>query len=127
MMACETILISPPDFVVGIATPFTASEKANGVFVIIDVEIENTGKSAKYLSDSLVKLVDVQGREFSPNTAAAIYLKPEGSALMFEQVNPGITKKGKIVYDVPENVKTFNVKITSSIFSSNIYNVKITT
>ncbi len=101
-------------------------EKADGVFVILDVEVENTANSAKYLMDSYLKLVDNQNREFSPNSAAVIYLKPEGSALMFEQVNPGIIKKGKIVFDVPESVKNFNLKITSSLFESNIYNVKIT-
>ena len=101
-------------------------EKADGIFVIVDVEVENTANTAKYLTDSYIKLVDSQNREFSPNTAAAIYLKPEGSALVFEQINPGINKKGKIVYDVPENVKNFNVKITSSIFSSSVYNIQIT-
>lgn len=101
-------------------------EKADGIFVILDVEVENTGNSAEYLTDSYIKLVDAQERVFSPNSLAAIYLKPEGSALVFEQVNPGLTKKGRIVYDVPENVKSFNVKITSSFFSSNVYNVEIT-
>ena len=101
-------------------------EKADGIFVILNVEVENIGNSAEYLTDSYIKLIDTQGREFSPNTLAAIYLKPDGSALAFEQVNPGLTKKGKIVYDVPENVKSFNVKITSSLFSSEVYNVEIT-
>jgi len=101
-------------------------ERADGVFVILDVEVENTGNSAEYLSDYYIKLVDSQGREFSPNTVAAMYLKPEGSALAFEQINPGITKKGKIVYDVPEGITSFNVKITSSLFSTKVYNVEIT-
>jgi len=101
-------------------------EKADGIFVVLDVEVENTGNAAKYLTDSYIKLIDSQGREFSPNTVAAIYLKPEGSALAFEEVNPGITKKGKIVYDVPPNVKSFTVKITSSLFSSKTYNLEIT-
>ncbi len=100
-------------------------EKASGVFVILSVEVENTGKSAKYLSDSYIKLVDDQNREFSASTVAAIYLKPEGSALMFEQVNPGIIKKGKIVYDVPTGLKVANVKVTSSLFTSEYYTVKI--
>ncbi|MBI2102448.1 DUF4352 domain-containing protein [Candidatus Woesearchaeota archaeon] len=100
-------------------------EKADGIFVILDVEVENTAKTAKYLTDSYIKLVDSQNREFSPNSVAAVYLKPEGSALLFGQLNPGITKKGKIVYDVPENVKTFDVKITSSAFSSKMYYVKV--
>jgi len=100
-------------------------EKANGIFVILSVEVENTGKTAKYLSDSYIKLVDDQSREFSASTVAAIYLKPEGSALMFEQINPGIIKKGKLVYDVPTGLKVANVKVTSSLFTSEYYTVKI--
>ncbi|MBI2646860.1 DUF4352 domain-containing protein [Candidatus Woesearchaeota archaeon] len=100
-------------------------EKADGIFIILDVEVENTGKSAKYLMDSYLKLVDEQGREFSPNSAAAIYLKPQGSALMFEQVNPGINKKGKIVFDVPAGLKVANIRISSNLVSSSFYNVKL--
>jgi hypothetical protein len=100
-------------------------EEASGEFLIIDVEIENTGKSANYLMDSFIKLVDDQNREFSADTMAAIYLKPEGSALMFELVNPGITKKGKIVYDVPKGLKVMNVKIANSVITDSFYTVKL--
>jgi len=100
-------------------------EKADGIFLILDVEVSNTGKSAQYLMDSFVKLVDEQGREFSPSTSAAFYLKPQGSALMFDQINPGITKKGKIVYDVPQGLKVADVRISSNLVSSSFYNVKL--
>jgi len=100
-------------------------EKANGVFVILSVEVKNTGKSAKYLSDSYIKLIDDQNREFSASTAAAIYMQPQGSALMFEQLNPGITKNGKVVFDVPQGLKVANVKITSSLFTTESYTIKI--
>jgi len=100
-------------------------EKADGIFIIVDVEVENTGKSANYLMDSYLKLIDDQGREFSADSAAAFYLKPQGSALMFEQVNPGITKKGKIVFDVPVGLKVANMRISSNMVSSSFYNVKL--
>ncbi len=100
-------------------------EKADGIFIILEVDIENTGKTAQYLTDSFIKLVDDRGREFSPNTAAAIYIKPQGSALVFEQINPSIKKKGKIVYDVPEGLKVANVRISSNLLESSFYNVKL--
>jgi len=56
---------------------------------------------------------------------AAIYLKPQGSVLVFEQINPGITKKGKIVFDVPVGLKVANVRISSNSPSSTFYNVKL--
>jgi len=100
-------------------------EKADGIFIILDVEVENTGNSAKYLMDSYLKLVDDQGREFSPDSVAAVYIMPTGSALMFEQVNPGIVKKGKIVFDVPVSLKVANVRISSNLLSSSFYSVKL--
>ena len=100
-------------------------ERADGIFIIIDVEIENTGKSAKYLTDSYLKLIDEKNREFSPNSVAAIYLKPQGSALMFEQINPGIIKKGKIVFDVPQGIKVANLRISSNLIESSFYNLKL--
>lgn len=100
-------------------------ERADGVFMIVEVEVENTGDHAEYLMDSFVKLVDEQGREFSPNSVAALYLKPEGSALLFEQINPGIKKKGKIVYDVPEGLKITNVIISSDILFNSLYQVRL--
>jgi hypothetical protein len=105
------------------SNPYLTTE-ASGVYVILDVEVENTGKSAKYLTDSYLKLIDDQGREFSPDTGAAFYLD-SNQALMFEQVNPGITKKGKIVFDVPEGLNVVNIRISSNLVSSSFYNVKL--
>ena len=100
-------------------------ERADGIFVIMEVEVENTGDHAEYLMDSFVKLVDDKSRQFSPNSVAAFYLKPEGSGLLFEQINPGIKKKGKIVYDVPEGLTLANIIISSDLFSNSLYQVEL--
>lgn len=97
-------------------------QKADGIFVILDVEVENTADSAQYFMDSNLKLIDNQGREFSPSTAS-IYLGD--SALIFQQINPGIIKKGKIVYDVPTSDNDFTLKIISNLFESDTYNLKV--
>lgn len=55
------------------SNPYLTTE-ASGIYLILDVEVENTGKSAEYLMDSYLKLVDEQGREFSPDTSVAFYL-----------------------------------------------------
>jgi len=100
-------------------------KKADGIFLIVSVEIENTGSSAKLLSNSFMRLVDDRGREFSPDAGAAIWLKPQGSALMFEQINPGIVKKGKIVFDVPVGLKVANIRISSNLMQDSISNVRL--
>jgi len=99
-------------------------EEADGIFLIISVEVENTGKKSAYLSDSYLTLVDDQDREFSADSMAAIYLDDD-SALSFEEINPGIKKKGKIVFDVPPELSIANIRIQSSLFETEFYNVKI--
>lgn len=101
-------------------------QNADGMYLILDVEVENTATSAKYLTASFVRLVDDQNREFEPDISAAFYLKPEGSALESKLINPGIKKKGRIIYDVPEGLKMANVTISSDLIFSETYKVKLT-
>lgn len=98
--------------------------KANGEFLILDVEVENIGKSANYLTDSFIKLVDDQGREFSSNPSGAFYLD-HNSAILFDTINPGIVKKGKVVFDVPVDLKVVNVRISNNLLESSYYNIKL--
>ncbi len=99
--------------------------KADGEFLVLDVEIENIGKSANILSDSFIKLVDDQGREFTADTAASIYLE-QGAALSFyDTVNPGIVKKGKVIFDVPVGLDVVNVRISDSLLTDSFYTVKL--
>lgn len=101
-------------------------KQADGIFIILDVQVANTATTAQYLTGDYVKLIDDQGREFSPDTAAAFYLKPAGSALLFDKINPGIVKHGKIVYDVPKGLTVTQLRITA-LFGSEEYNVALTT
>ena len=47
------------------------NKQADGIFVVLDLEVENTANSAQYLMDSNLKLIDNQGREFSSSTDSA--------------------------------------------------------
>ena len=98
--------------------------KADGEFIILDVEVENIGNSANILSDSFIKLIDDQGREFSSNPSAAFYLD-HNSVLLFNTLNPGITKEGKVVFDVPVGLSVVDVKIYDSLATSSFYTVKL--
>ncbi|MFH1311480.1 MAG: DUF4352 domain-containing protein [Nanoarchaeota archaeon] len=76
-------------------------DKANGIFLIFDVEVENIGNQAEYINDKIY-IIDNQGREFAQDDGAWIYLKDN---LVFEKLNPGLTKKGQIIFDVPANIE----------------------
>jgi hypothetical protein len=62
--------------------------------------VSNIGDSAQTLSDSSQKVRDATGREFSSDIAAAIYVKD--NKVFFEEINPGNTVKGTLVFDMPK-------------------------
>lgn len=88
------------------------SETPDGIFFIIDVEVTNKGKEAEYVSPSLVKLIDDQGREFTSSSYSFTY---EGS-LEEGLLNPGLTRKGAIIYDVPKDMEVADIRVYSSIY-----------
>lgn len=79
-------------------------EEATGMFVIFDVTIENVGKESRTLWSSNIQVIDDQDRTFEHDTTAELYL-PSNEQFTFEQMQPGLPKRGKIVFDVPENIK----------------------
>jgi hypothetical protein len=88
--------------------------EANGIFLIIDLEVENIGNEADYISNEIY-VIDNQGREFSQDDGSWIFLDDN---FIFEELNPGLTKKGQLIFDVPEGISG-KACIKKSIFSSN--------
>lgn len=88
-------------------------DEANGEFLIFDVSVENVGNEADYINNEIY-LIDNQGREFEQDDDAWIYLDDN---LIFEELNPGLTKKGQIIFDVPEN-SNYKIGIKKSAWSS---------
>lgn len=92
-------------------------EKADGLFLIFNVTIENIGKESKTMWDSYIKVVDDQERTFEHDSTAEIYI-PNGQQFLFEQMQPGLPKTGYIVFDVPKNLSGRLEISTDNILSS---------
>lgn len=88
-------------------------EDASGIFLIFDLEVENLANDAEYVNNEIY-IVDSQGREFTQDGGSWIYLEDN---FIFEELNPGLTKKGQIIFDVPQNMNG-KLCIKKSIFSS---------
>jgi len=73
----------------------------SGVFLIFDIEVENIGNEADYINNEIY-IIDNQGRELSQENSAWAYLEDN---IIFEELNPGLTKTGQIVFDVPKDIK----------------------
>lgn len=88
--------------------------RADGIFMIVDMKIENLGKESKTISSSMMKAIDSQGRTFDSDNEAWAYLE---NNLFLKQAQPGLPVTGQVVFDVPAG-ETFSVEVSSGAWSS---------
>ncbi|WP_461142690.1 DUF4352 domain-containing protein, partial [Spelaeicoccus albus] len=93
-------------------------EKAQGQFVLVSVKVTNVGDSSEMFMGSEQKLFDKAGKEYSADDEAGIYLDESNSFL--EDINPGNTVNGTIVFDVPKTITPKYIEFSGALFSSSV-------
>lgn len=93
-------------------------EKAQGQFVLVHVTVTNIGTEAQLLMDSAQTVFDAKGRKFSPDTAAALHIK--GNDVFINEINPGNTVKGVLVFDMPTDARAASIELHDSAFSGGV-------
>jgi hypothetical protein len=94
------------------------NKKAQGQFVLVSVKIANIGDKPQTMFGDNQKLF-IKGNEYSADTEAAIYAK--NSKVLWEEINPGNSVKGVIIFDVPKAAKKFDkIELHDSMFSGGV-------
>lgn len=93
---------------------------AQGMFYIVTVQIKNNGDKTTTFDSSMAVMTDSQNRQFERSIEGQTVLGMEkGSVDLFlQQVQPGLSVTGKIIFDVPEDIADPMVVVKGSIFSS---------
>jgi len=92
-------------------------EEADGIFLIFDVTIENIGDKSENIWGSYVTVIDSQNRRFEHDTTAEIYADDTFS---FEQMQPGLPKRGKIIFDIPKDLSGYIEISSDSMWSDEV-------
>ncbi len=95
------------------------SETAQGEFVIIRVDVTNSGTEARNLSSSDQYLYDDQGRKFEASTA--IFALEDADKTFLEAINPGNTVTGApLLFDVPAGVVLDRIELHDVFYSPGV-------
>lgn len=94
---------------------FLTSE-AEGRYVLVHVTVTNIGTEAATFSDANQTLLDADRREFSADSGTAVMYVPDSKAFL-NQINPGNSVDGVLVFDVPESVEPAAIELRESMFS----------
>ncbi len=95
------------------------STQATGVFCLVNVSVANIGDEAQTLDSTSQYGYDAAGKKFSTDTEAAFYLENGGDTL-FEQLNPGTSVDGVLVFDVPAETQLTKLELHDSPFSGGV-------
>lgn len=93
-------------------------KKAQGQFLLVHVKVENIGDEAQTFFGENVTALDADKREFSADTEAAIYLDESNSFV--NEINPGNTAEGIVVFDVSKDTKITTLELHDSFFSGGV-------
>jgi len=93
--------------------------QAAGVFCLVSVHVQNIGDEAQTMDATSQVGYDAQGKKFSTDTEAEFYLENGGNAL-FEQLNPGASVDGQLVFDVPAGTQLTQLELHDSAFSGGV-------
>jgi hypothetical protein len=81
-----------------------SSEEANGVFLIVQLEMVNQTSETINISSNHLKAVDSDGNQFDADAGASVYLESDDrfdvSGISFEQLNPSLSTSGAVIFDV---------------------------
>ncbi len=96
------------------------SKDAQGVFKVVSLKIENVGKETKTIDSSMIKLTDSEGRTFerSIDGQTAKGLSQGQVDLFLQQVQPGLSVNGEIVFDVPESAEGLVIELRGGLFAT---------
>ncbi|WP_025777732.1 DUF4352 domain-containing protein [Brevibacterium sp. VCM10] len=90
--------------------------QAQGQFVQVELSVKNTGSDPSFFFEDDIKLGDDSGNTYSADSEAGIYAA-EDNILFLEEINPGNTAEGVLVFDVPEDVDPTTLTFAGGLFS----------
>ena len=87
-----------------------------GNFIVVDFEFTNNSDEAITLDSTMLTLADSEGRENEPDTDKMFSI-PEERDVFLEQVNPGVTKEGTVIFTVAPDASGFVMELAGGFFS----------
>ena len=88
------------------------SKAASGVFVVVQLTAELTGKESGIIDSNQIKLIDSQSRTFSSSTDGQTAIEMSGQESLFlKQVNPNVPVTGYAVFDVAKDATGLKLEI----------------
>jgi len=95
------------------------TKSAQGQYCLVDVSVKNIGDKQQTFLESDQKLLNASNVEYSADSTATIY-NGNNSDVFVNEINPGNTVEGTIVYDIPKDQTPVTAELHDSSFSNGV-------
>lgn len=96
------------------------TQKAQGQFCLLSLTVKNIGDEKQSLFSSNQKLFNAAGQEYSADDTATMYASSDTTSTWFNDINPGNSVSGVIVFDLPKDQTPVSALLHDSAFSSGV-------
>jgi Domain of unknown function (DUF4352) len=85
-----------------------------GKFVVVDLTVKNNDKEARIIDGEMFRIIGSDGTEYSSNLDADTYVNDD-IGFFLQEVNPKMSKTGKVVFEVPADETGYKLQVSSGL------------
>jgi len=99
-----------------IGDPSLLGARADGTFVVVDLNLTNNKDETKTFLDSTAKLVTSDGKRYETSDKAVMAFGDKN--LLLKDIQPDLTTRGKLAFDVPPSKVSGSTLVIDDIWGS---------
>lgn len=99
-----------------IGDPDLGGARADGMFVVVDLELTNNKDETKTFTESSAKIETSDGKKYETSDKTVIAFGDE--SLLLKDIQPDLTAKGKLAFDLPPNKTSGSTLVIEDLFGS---------
>ncbi|MDA0158716.1 DUF4352 domain-containing protein [Solirubrobacter ginsenosidimutans] len=99
-----------------IGDPDLLGARADGVFVVVSLELTNTKDETKTFMDSNAKLKTSDGKEYETSDKAVMAFGDD--SLMLKDIQPDLTTRGKLAFEIPPSKVSNSTLVIEDLWGS---------
>jgi hypothetical protein len=99
-----------------------STKTAQGQYCLLDISVKNIGNEAQSLYSGNQYLYNAAGQKYSADDTATMYAEPidSSSSSWYNDINPGNSVEGKIVFDIPKDQTPVTAELHDSALSGGV-------
>ena len=95
------------------------TKEAQGQFCLMDLTVKNIGDQQQTFTENAQKLLNADGMQYSSDSVASLY-NSNNSDTWLNQINPGNSVQGVIVFDIPKDQVPTSAELHDSVYSGGV-------